>query len=561
MISLESVNVHLPSGNPRARPVLSNVSLSIRAGEKIMIVGGNGSGKTTLLQTLAGLIKPDAGRVIIERPSPGAPGPVVALLLQEPDNQFVAGSVLGELRLSEPGRADGDGPAGTRLRQAADRFELEPMLQRNPHRLSGGEKQRLALACVWLARPDILLMDEPTSYLDAAARRRCYQIVAELNSEGTTVIWASPGGEDLTQTDRLIWIDRGGIRFDGLWPDLLEAAEPEALAVIPPPVQSLADSLVGERRVSSLELLADRLSRPPEDSYSLSAEAPAADNPAVIGQADEPPVRFERVCFAYAGEEVIHEVSLEVPAGACLGITGPNGSGKTTLLHLAAGTLAPSRGGIYRRYRSIVEAGRQNIFFLFQSPERMFFAETVHEELSFGLRRLGIGEAEREEAIANGLVMAGFAPEELTGRSPLSLSFGEMRRLALAVFLTLKPKLLMMDEPTACLDEPGRGRLRSILRRFLSEGGTVVIASHDLDFLMETADRVVHLQAGQVISDLELAGGTVPDGFAWPGGEKPLVIQLQDMLAPRGVDIRPRRASAAGLACYLAGTSRTRKPT
>jgi energy-coupling factor transport system ATP-binding protein len=187
MISLDSVCVSLPSGSPQAKPILENISFSLRAGETTAIIGGNGSGKTTLLQTLAGLIQPDSGRVAIGKTARDGSEPVVALLLQEPDNQFVASSVLNELRLSWNERIGEEGPEGARFQEAVARFELMSLLERNPHHLSGGEKQRLALASIWLARPDILLLDEPTTYLDRPSRRRCYEIVSELNSGGTTV--------------------------------------------------------------------------------------------------------------------------------------------------------------------------------------------------------------------------------------------------------------------------------------------------------------------------------------------------------------------------------------
>jgi energy-coupling factor transporter ATP-binding protein EcfA2 len=568
MISLESVCVSLPSGSPQAKSILENISISLQAGEITVIVGGNGSGKTTLLQTLAGLIQPDSGRVAIaESPRDGSE-PVLALLLQEPDNQFVASSVLSELRLGWNRWVGEEATNGSRFKEAIARFELKPLLERNPHRLSGGEKQRLALASIWLARPDILLLDEPTTYLDSASRQRCYEIVAELNSDGTTVVWATPGGQDLTQADRVIWIEQGRIRFDGRWPDLFRCVDLETAVVVPPPVVSLAINLVGDRGISDLEILADRLVQlageksGSESNFSTSRELSHDSGPAGSFAADPPPlIRLDRVSFAYTDEDVIRGINLEVPAGRCLGITGPNGSGKTTLLHLAAGTLNPTRGGIYRRYETIAEAGRQNVFFLFQSPERMFFAETVQEELAFGLQQLGVGRQDRAIAIEQGLVEAGLEPDGLMDRSPMTLSFGEMRRLALALFLTLKPRVLLLDEPTACLDVPGRDRLRLILNKFLADGGTVMVTSHDLDFVLEVADRLIHLEAGQVSSSLNLAGGMLPEGGEWPIDAVPLILQLQDLLARRGYDSTPRRVTAAALRGYLAGSSQTRKPT
>ena len=171
-VTLTNVTVELPTHSPDSRKIIDDVSLSIASGEWLALTGANGSGKTTLLHTLAGLHVPSAGTVGWDRPARQH----TALLLQEPDNQFVTTSVRHELALSiQHGERDGsEGAPGARSVEAAvDRFGLSAFLDRNPHRLSGGEKQRLALATVWLQNPRLLLLDEPTAYLDAASAALC----------------------------------------------------------------------------------------------------------------------------------------------------------------------------------------------------------------------------------------------------------------------------------------------------------------------------------------------------------------------------------------------------
>ena len=196
MITLDDITVALPPRGPHARPILKHVNLAVDKGEWIAVVGPNGSGKSTLLATQAGWWPVTSGR--LELP----PGQSVALMFQEPDNQFVASSVRNELLLSLPPELNGN-ERTRKIETAIDRFSLAAFLTRNPHELSGGEKQRLALATVWLGDPQILLLDEPTSYLDTAERRRCIDFVAELNGRGVTIIWVTPGGEEIEPAGRV----------------------------------------------------------------------------------------------------------------------------------------------------------------------------------------------------------------------------------------------------------------------------------------------------------------------------------------------------------------------
>jgi energy-coupling factor transporter ATP-binding protein EcfA2 len=457
MIALDGISVSLPAGSARAKTILDKISLSVQDGEWVAVTGPNGSGKSTLLAAIAGVCPVSAGRLRADGR--------VGLLLQEPDNQFVSSSVRNELLLSMDPAIDGR-VRDERLFDAVERFSLGAFLDRNPHRISGGEKQRLALATVWLSDPQVVLLDEPVSYLDPGESERCIAFIRELHRGGVTVVWATPGGDDLREASRVVYMETGRVLFDG-------------------PVEKFAE----EARAKRFDILA-----PGESEAASPCERPAAGG-AVIS--------MRSVSFAYGDHEVIRGADAEILEREVLGIAGKNGAGKSTLLSLASGVLEPTRGTIDRRYARAVTkrrgGGEQNVFYLFQSPERLFFAETVMEEVAFGLASLGVPRGEIGKRAADALELAGLDPGVFLDRSPFSLSLGEMRRAAFAMAYALSPKVLFLDEPVSCLDRAGRAVLAGLIEALRSRGSTIVIASHDARYLRATADRVLTIQEGLLV--------------------------------------------------------------
>ena len=448
MIQLQNICVSLPPESDSARTILRNVSLHVARGDWITLVGPNGSGKTTLLKTAAGLLPPSSGTIQRADGGPRSTG----LLLQEADNLFVAGSVRSELLLSIPPNVD-DRATDDRIQTAAERFSLNGLLHRNPHRLSGGEKQRLALATVWLAEPDLLLLDEPTSCLDARERERCHRFVKELNESGVAVVWATPEGGDIDPSSRVVYMEAGEVR--------------------------------------------DAPSHRTGDEYATGG-AVAEDGPVEAGELasavrEEIILSLCGVSFAYEEEAVLRDISLDVHAGECVGVTGRNGSGKSTLLSLMSGVLEPTVGSVRQSARRGPERDRQDVFHLFQSPERLFFAETVFEEVAFGLRSLGVARSDIPQRVAEALARAGLEPAAFLDRMPFTLSFGEMRRVAFAIAAALNPRLLILDEPSSCLDISGRRLLFRFIRQALEGGCAVVIASHDMRAISPIATRCIEL--------------------------------------------------------------------
>jgi energy-coupling factor transport system ATP-binding protein len=414
-------------------PALDRVSLQIEDGSWTAIVGANGSGKSTLLSALAGLVPLRSGTL--------ARGGCarVALLQQDADNQLVATSVRHELALSVPVEVAADARAA-RIEAAIDRFDLAHLLDRNPHRLSGGEKQRLACATAWLETPDVLLLDEPLAFLDDDARARVIDFVREAHARGAAIVWATPDN-DAGFACEAVYLERGRV--------VERAVEVPAAAVESVP-----------RRVRG---------------------------------SGEVVLTIQRASFGYETRTVLQSIDLEVAKGECVGVVGRNSAGKSTLLALAGGALAPAAGTVSKPAAAL---------YLPQTPERMFFAETVREEIAFGLKHLPAHrgqDAQRVDAIVGESLRAvGFDPAEVLERSPFELSFGEMRRVAFAIAHAIAPDLLLLDEPASCLDRAGRDVLAALVVSRLDAGAAVVIASHDRNHLDGLCDRVLVLEDGKL---------------------------------------------------------------
>ena len=433
MLTLRDATVHFDGVR---RPALNRVSLEIHKGSWTALVGPNGSGKSTLLTALAGLLPLGGGT--IERI-----GPVrVALLQQDADNQLVATTVQHELALSVPIDVPA-GEANDRIAAAIDRFHLHEFLQRNPHQLSGGEKQRVACATVWLEEPDVLLLDEPLAFLDRDGRDVVIDLVRAGNQRGMAVVWATPG-DDIHLARDIVALDQGNI--------------------VP---------------VASIEL------------------APANEAPRRTSRArGDVIVNARGTGFSYGERTILQSVDVDITRGECTGILGRNGAGKTTLLLLLGGALQPSSGRVTRTLRD------NRVLYLPQSPERMFFAETVREEILFGLKRSRSqpkrDAAALDDVVRGSLDAAGLDAAAVIDRSPFELSVGEMRRVAFAIAHALVPELLLLDEPSTSLDLAGRRALERLVDARRDAGAAVVVASHDQAHLDPYCDRMLELETGRI---------------------------------------------------------------
>jgi energy-coupling factor transporter ATP-binding protein EcfA2 len=458
VIRLEAVSLSI--GRSR---ILHDIDLAVRDGEWIALTGRNGSGKSMLLKLMAGLLQPTSGRVTVDGSHPGSAGAdlPVGIAFQNPDSQFVATSVSREVRFGMENLGFERAEIECRLGDAADLFALGALLDRNPHTLSGGEKQRLLLAAIWAMRPRHILLDEPFSFLDEGSRRSALETVRRtFRDEGRAVVWATLDPGELSLADRAICIDDGRIVYDG----------PAAGAETELPDGVLADDMPAAE----------------------GSEGPAGGNTILDMR--------QAVLAPGGGEFRLTVPALSLRERETLGVTGSSGSGKTTLLLGCAGLLPPREGSLSlfgKRIRSRKDFPAGRIAVLFQSPEEGFFAPTVREEVALANRRFGGGRTD-EDAARDALRRAGLDPDLFLDRNPFHLSQGEKRLVALASQLALPARLFLLDEPTLFLDGAARARLAAALDRLTENGAALVVASHDTRFVASRAGRRIDLVHGSI---------------------------------------------------------------
>ncbi len=263
------------------------------------------------------------------------------------------------------------------------------------------------------------------------------------------------------------------------------------------------------------------------------------------------PIVIEKLTHTYMPDSpfqatAIHGIDLTVGDGDFLGLIGHTGSGKTTLIMHMNGLLKPTSGRVLVDGEDIHAKGfdrrevRRRVGLVFQYPEHQLFEETVALDVAFGPKNLGLSQGEIDERVKEGLRRVGLSPEEIGGRSPFDLSGGQMRRVAIAGVLAMRPRTLILDEPTAGLDPAGRNSLLDLIERLHAEGVTVVMVSHSMEDVARLATRIAVMRHGQV----SMAGPPV-EVFAQGGALKeidldvPAAVRLADALRARGIAVPP----------------------
>jgi energy-coupling factor transport system ATP-binding protein len=445
-VALASVS-ELRFAYPEAgRPAIDGVSLELRDGEPVALLGPSGSGKSTLLRALAGLVPHFhggrfEGRVAVAGldtrvARPAELAGTVASVFQDPEEQVVMAMVENEVAFGLENVGVPPGEIRGRAEAALASVDASHLAGRRTAELSGGELQRVCLASALALRPRLLLLDEPTSQLDPDAADA---FLDALERHGVAVVLSEHRtGRALRLADRVLFVENGTV--------LLDAPRDEALAWI-------------ERH------------RP---DYAPDAEPGRPP----LGQPGEPVVRVAHASFSYGRLPVLDGVDLEVRRGEVVALEGRNGSGKTTLAKLAAGLLEPAAGTVTRSGRAT---------YLSQDPGRYLIRDRVDEEVAFGVG--GDLEQARPALKAVGLSWA-------AARHPRDLSSGERERLALAAVGVSQPDLLVLDEPTRGIDPTRKRLLVDWIHAHASAGRAVLVATHDRSF---PASRRVRLGAREAV--------------------------------------------------------------
>jgi energy-coupling factor transport system ATP-binding protein len=487
------------------RPALEEITLAQDPGEVLWVAGSTGAGKTTLCCASSGVV-PELlpgelrgqvrlfGRSVDER-RVREWADTVGSLFQDFEAQLVSTEVVHEIAFGPENLALPSDEIERRVQVALEECAVEHLRGRDPATLSGGEKQRLALASLLALEPSLLVLDEPTTDLDPEGKEELVALVRSLAERGRSLLVAEHLPESLEVAHRVLLLDEGRVV------DLLTAqdalARPALLEEcgVPPhpvPASLAAAGLPGcaltsvQEGVELLRRRGLRLATPPPEARVRGRE---------IARVEALHHRFP------SGEEVLRGVDLAIHEGESVAIVGPNGSGKTTLARLLAGLLRPTSGRILFAGREVGgpadTAGHVGL--VFQDPDDQLFAQTIWEEVSFGPRNSGLSGAEAEKRVNEALTAVGLTGEAET--DPFTLPKGGRQKVAVASALAQRPELLILDEPTTGLDARETTGMLELLGDLGRRGHAVLLVTHSMEVAAAQSDRIVVLLAGKVAAD------------------------------------------------------------
>ena len=505
VLTMRALGYRYPHGGQRS--ALDRVELRLDPGELVLLAGESGCGKSTLLRAAAGLVPHFhggelCGTVEVCGLDTRSYGPAelalhAASMFQDPESQIVMSAVRAELALPLENRGAASAEVARAVEEVALVLGIGSILDRSVHTLSGGELQRVSLGAALVTRPDLLLLDEPTSQLDPVAGDELIWQLRRLNEEwGTTILLAEQRlGRCLAAADRVVAMSEGTIAFDGAPGGFLAWAEHHAPVLLPPAAQ-----MFGAADLRPLPVSVKQASR------ELAARGIEADThepePAVAPErrprrrrhrSDDGALEASSLWVEYddgsgAGHAALRGLELHIAAGEIVALLGRNGAGKSTLLGAAAGLITPTRGGV-------TTAG--DVALVLQNPNDYLLHESVGAELP----------PDHADAALADVGLAAHAD-----RDPRDLSGGERQRLALAIVLAGRgigggcpPSVVAFDEPTRGLDRGWKSWLAERARTIAASGSAVVVATHDIEFAARTADRCVLLGQGAVIADAATA--------------------------------------------------------
>jgi len=506
MIELDQLSYSYPESTHCA---LQKISLEIPAGEAILLAGRSGSGKSTLIRTMNGLVPHFYGGTFqgqakvaglnTRTASPTELSNKVGTVFQEPGHRFLTDNLVDEIAFGMELVGISGPEIRSRVGEIIDRFELSTFMDRSLRQLSAGEQQRVAVAAALSRRPDLLLLDEPTSQLDSVSTNVILDWVHELREQfGLTLVIAEHRLHRLLErVDRMAYLSQLG--------KLTQLGSPdEVLSRLPfgTPITDAARSLGLLPRNdlgTKSELREMILQIPDEASHAV--------------EMGEERLRIRGISYSYNGIKALQGVEFSICKGEIIGLLGRNGAGKSTFLRCLMGLLPPESGEIWLEGKPIhgipVFELAKKIAYVPQWPSALLFADNLLEELNFTLRNHGL---EENPPIQPKTLLEQLGLAEVAQKYPRDLSAGQRQRAALASVLVTKPQLVLLDEPTLGMDPISKTDLVKLLVSWKESGITMIVATHDVEFAAAIADRIVLLDHGKVMAQ----GPTAETLFSQP---------------------------------------------
>ncbi|MBL0386769.1 ATP-binding cassette domain-containing protein [Tumebacillus sp. ITR2] len=509
----------------RDTPVLREMNVTIEKNQAVLLLGPSGSGKSTLLQVLSGIIPRSIEawfKGTVTRPDR------VGVMFQDPDAQFCMLTVEDEIAFSLENRLVPRQDMRGIIENVMRDVRLDIPLQTPIRELSGGLKQRLALACLLALEPDVLFVDEPTAQLDPLNTQLVIEDLRRLKGQKTIVLIEHKLDGVIEWVDRVLLFNAEGqivadgtpqevlrehaemIREYGIWqPKLWPVTWEELLATVPHP-------------------LAERL----ETQLTSGKREPVRTDGAPILDVRDAGLRYKN------GHVVWQGLNVTIHPGEWVAILGPNGAGKSTFLKTVGGLMDPTQGQVLLKGKNLSKYRAPELYdavgFVFQNPEHQFIADTVYEEVAFGGKVAGWPQEQIERETTQ--LLTDFRLLDLRDKNPFTLSQGQKRRLSVAGMLLKRQEVLLLDEPTFGQDAATTAELLQRMQERNIAGTTILMATHDVELVAEYASRVLVIGDGTLLFD-----GTPHDLF-----QQPDLLQKASLTAPLAYEYQLRRFEQAG---------------
>jgi energy-coupling factor transport system ATP-binding protein len=501
------------------KPALKGINLTIQPGEVVLIAGPNGSGRTTLCRLLNGLIPhffdgKMTGNVFINgintrEATIGHLSQISGLVFDDPLSQLVSPTVFDEIAFGPENLGVPPDEIRKRITESLEFVRLVGYEERAPYTLSGGEQQSLCIASIIAMRPQIYVLDEPTSNLDPIGTEQVFRVIARLaQEEKKTLIIVSHNTEELvTLVSRIIVINDGQVALDGDPRSVFAKAEyllKTRIAI--PQVTELFEKLkhLPKFRVSTLPITLDEAyAKLRELGFENSAETTPRAEDYEDAKSDELLVEADHVGFSYAESQAkaLDDVNLKVRKGDFLAVIGQNGSGKTTLVKNIVALLKPTEGVLrvggldVRKVKTWQLADKVGI--VFQNPDIQLFSESVVKELAFGTKAMGFTPERANERMS--YVAERFGLKDLMNESPGEVDKGTRQKIAIAAVVVLDPQTLIIDEPTTGQDPDSARQIMNIASQMNKEGKTIIMITHSMPLVAEYAKKAMVLSDGHVL--------------------------------------------------------------
>ena len=477
---------------------LSDINFSLDKGDFCLVVGKTGCGKTTLLKLLKKEITPSGelkGLVKIDGfDLKDYDSSKIVYMFQNPSRQIVSDKVYHEIVFGLEARGLEKEVIETKLAEIVNYLDINDLLEKHTMELSGGEAQLVSLASLLVLDPEVILLDEASSQLDPLTRKKFLEILKRINQDfGITIILVEHNLEDILEfTDKIIVLDKGKMIYFGLKEEAINflASNKQYFAFLPKTLQISKYLDLGS--LLHLKDVKEAIKNKYKNEINFSYEAKVFEKEII---------KAEDVYYRYSKKEkdVLEKLSLTVYDNEILGLVGGNGVGKTTLLKNLAGIRSFYSGKIEIENKNIRKYKGNTLYknliaYLPQDPLTLFLKRTVGEDLEYYVKSLDLDKALLEKLLVK------FDLKPLLEMSPYDLSGGELQKAAFTKILLSKPKILFLDEPTKGMDFSLREELKEILMDLKAKGATIIIATHDLEFIASVADRVGIMFNGKVLS-------------------------------------------------------------